>query len=538
MDTMLNVNPVPKAGNKDMLFKILVIAAIVILFALILYVMFGPLPNQSNFVTKGGNNANTFNQITVVGTSTLDGGVVMKQDAEIQNDLNVEGEANLRKANFLTTSGGIDTLQGIIEPTGAGSLDIKGNNFITLKNISGTNTILSFNTNTQDGAIFGNLNINDPNGTSGLTLVNQTTSNFRYKFTNDPSTNDLIVKSSNPSGSVVKTLVDFTQDGAQVNLLDSTVAAPLVYVNGTSGAGQVYDTIYNTPPTLTSTPTFTTLTVTGATILNGSTTMNDPVTINDSATVTGNLTLSTNAAALDFSANGSGEYGQVLFGGDDGVSSRQRLLGFANGDTYLQTYTKVGIQNASGSGGVAIFDTRPNFTSGTITSAQRDTFTEPFVNFSNGYLKITLPPYTTSLVTGNQINSFTYETITASGSSPNPIFGFGSILGGWSSTQAGANGRIITPPSGVGNSVWNCPKKGIWSINFSSNYNNNTLTSSSFFLGFTRGTERIPIGLDSVNTFVVLYAGDYIFASLAEGSGILNSLYPPRLELNLIMELN
>ena len=504
MDTMNKINPVPKTGNKDMLFKILVIVAIIILFALIFYVMFGPLPNQSNFVTKGGNNANTFNQITVVGTSTLDGDVVMKQDAEVQNDLNVEGEANLRKANFLTTSGGIDTLQGVIEPTTAGSLDIKGNNFIALKNISGTNTVLSFNTSTQDGAIFGNLNINDPNGTSGLTLVNQTASNFRYKFTNDPSTNDLLIKSSNPSGSIIKTLADFTQDGAQVNFLDSTVATPLVYVNGTGGAGQVYDTIYNIPPTLTTTPTFTTLNVTGATTLDGATTMNDPLTVNDDATITGDLTLSTNAAAIDFSASGSGEYGQILFGGDG--ASRQRLLGFANGDTYLQTYTKVGIQNSGGNGGIAIFDTRPNFTSGTITSAQRDTFTEPFVNFSNGYFKFSLPPYGTSLVTGNQTNSYIYNTTTASANSPDPDYGQGAVLGGWSSTQTGANGRIITPPAGVSNSTWVCPTKGIWNINFSSNFQNTV--SSSFFLCSLSGTSVSLIGLDFVNTFVVLNAGD------------------------------
>jgi hypothetical protein len=546
MDTMNKINPIPNPGNKDMLFKILVIAAIVVIFALLFYVMFGPLPNQSNFVTKGGNNANTFNQITVVGTSTLDGDVTMKQDVEVQNDLNVEGEANLRKANFLTTSGGIDTLQGIIEPTTLGALEIKGNNNILFKNLSGTNTVLSFNTSTQDGSINGNLNINDPNGSSGLTLVNQTLSNFRYKFTNDPSTNDLLIKSTNSTGSIVKTLIDFTQDGAQVNLLDSTVVAPKVYVNGTGGAGQVYDTVYNIPPTLTTTPTFTTLTVTGATTLQGATTLEAAVTSEDTFTAEDDIIVSTDTKNIVFTARATG-YNALKFAGErtvdslfythqiQGESSTNALVG---GSTYIQAPTEVLITNSQGNGGSAAFDVRPNFAAGTKTDNYRDTFTEPFVNFTGGYLKLTLPPDGTSLVNGNQINSFTYNTTTASGSSPNPIFGLGSILGGWSSTQTGANGRIITPPAGVGNSVWNCPKKGIWSINFSSNYNNNTLTSSSFFLGFSRATALTPIGLDSVNTFVVLYAGDYVFASLAAGTGILNSAYSPRLELNLIMELN
>jgi hypothetical protein len=557
----MNTNLKPP-GSKDGLFKIIVITALVILFALIFYVMFGPLPNQSNFVTKGGNNSNTFNQITVVGTSTLDGDVTMKQDVGIENDLNVDGEANLRKANFLTTTSGIDTLQGIIEPTVTGSLDIKGNNFITFKNISGTNTLLSFNTSTQDGAIYGNLNINDPNGSSGLTLVNQTLSNFRYKFINDPSTNDLLIKSTNSSGSIIKTLADFTQDGAQVNLLDSTVAAPKVYVNGTGGAGQVYDTVYNIPPTLTTTPTFTTLTVTGATTLQGATTLEAAVTAEDDITAEGDIIVSTDTKDIVFTARATG-YNALKFAGERTVGSdfyMHQIMGesstnaLVGGSTYIQAPTKVTITNSNGNGGDASFDVRPNFVSGTKTDNYRDTFTEPFVNFANGYMKFTLPPYTTSLVTGNQINSFTYNTTTASGSTADSDYGQGSILGGWSSIQPGANGRIITPTGagGIGNSFWACPKKGIWSINFSSNFEFGV--SSSFYLcsttvtnipalppyspsPFTTSTTKL-IGLDFVNTFVVLDTTDRIFVTLAAGNGALRSGSPPRLELNLIMELN
>ena len=65
-----------------------------------------------------------------------------------------------------------------------------------------------------------------------------------------------------------------------------------------------------------------------------------------------------------------------------------------------------------------------------------------------------------------------------------------------------------------------------------------SLLSSSFFLCSLSGTTVTLIGLDFVNSFVVLNAGDYVFATLAAGNGALRSGSPPRLELDLIMELN
>ena len=72
--------PISTKGPSDgLMFRILVVIALLVLFGLFLYAIFGPLPNQKNFITNNPNSGNgVFPQITVAGTSTLEGNVELE----------------------------------------------------------------------------------------------------------------------------------------------------------------------------------------------------------------------------------------------------------------------------------------------------------------------------------------------------------------------------------------------------------------------------------------------------------------------------
>jgi hypothetical protein len=532
MDSMYKSVPNPN-GKSDALFRILIIAAVLILFALIFYVMFGPLPNQKNFVTKGGTNSGVLNQLQVNETSLLKGNVTTEANVTVGGDETVDGTLNAHTTNFVTTSGTTDTVQGKITPLGGGVLNLQSGVYTYIKDLSGNNTA-SFKTSTKETTFYGNVNIDDTGGVSGLTLLNQTSSNYKYKFTNDATSNNLMVKSI--QNSTIKSILDAEQTGGEITFLDDTIVAPKVYVNGSGGKGQVYDTIYNPAPAVDPDFSVDTLTVSGIS------TFNDPVTIIGTVGITGDLTITTgdiiiptDTRGINFTASGSGNWNQITFGADT-PSVRQRLVGFASGDTYLQTNTKVGIQNSAGTSGIAMFDTRPNTTG-------RNTYLEPFVDIIDGYLRITLPEYGTNTgpggVIGDQVNSYTYTLLgTPSYSASNAPWSVNTqVLAPWnSSSQTGANGRLVTASS-TPLAGWSCPKKGIWAINYNSFFQNGTTPQTTI----GNITTNEVYGDDNISTFAVINLSEIVAVYTKSGGSIgafPGVAGPPILTFNLIMELN
>lgn len=531
--------PISAKGPSDgLMFRILVIIALLVLFGLFLYAIFGPLPNQKNFITTNPNSANgVFPQLTVAGTSTLDGNV------EAKSLLKVDGSTTMHDLNFITTSGNIDTTQGKIIPS-SNNIDIRSVGNIRMTNMNGGTVSAIFNSNGTTN-FMGDLNMNG----SILDLINLTDISKQYLISNDSSTSDLIIKAKD--GPTIKNIFNAKVVGNQLNLLkDST--DPLLYIG--TGNGRVYDTVYN-QPTYTTTPTFTTVTtgtlnvtgnttlggilgVTGNTTVGGTLDVNDVLTSNGnlnintiggaglnikngSTTLTrianGNITLNDSDAYIDFSDNTTGKNHYISFGG-----TNQRLIAFNNGGMYAQDDLNFVAQNQSGTSGIGKFDTR---VVGTGTG-QRNPFSEPFLNLTNyGSLKFSLPTPGVNPITTFQENYYEYISSDATFKNGN-TFPNGTYLGNWFSTQVGANGRLIASGS-LPNAIWVCPKKGIWQVEFTA------FMGSSFGIGKSSGQ---CFGATYVSTFSLIDIGENILVAATYGTSLIGA--GSKMKFTLIAELN
>lgn len=556
MDTMSKVNPIPKSGNKDMLFKILIIAALVILFGLILYILFGPLPSQSNFVKKGSSSQETLNDLYVVGTSTLKGNVTANQNLTIGGNEIINGNLTVHDTNFVTGTSNVK--QGSVVPS-TGTLELRGNTYVKITDINGTDTTAEFVVGSKETNFNGVVNINNPDGVSGLILKNQTTPENYYKIY-DNSSNNLIIDSY--IGTSFKKILNAEEDASEVTFLDETIATPYVYVNGSGGKGRVYDEVYNLPPTASLTPTLTTLTVTGATTLNGTTTSNNTMTLNgattmnDPVTINDNLTFPLDGNNIVFTPKSTSE-NAVRFAGQRTINSNvymHQILGQSStnvaigGSTYIHAPTKVNITNSIGNGGSSLFDVRPNFTSGTKTDEFRNTFIEPFVNIANGYLKITLPPEGTMLANapggfpaaGQIVNVFAYTSSDTNpktvGSFPPSLFATNK-LGSWVNSDPTGQGSYVqsrmSSYTSVPNAGWTCPKKGLWAIEF----NSNSTTFTNEFVIYNTTTNQ-SYGSNYVSTIAVIDFGQVIAITAVGASGTIAAGANATLKFRLIMELN
>lgn len=530
MDTMDKMIPV-SSGKSETLFKVLIIGAVIILFIIVLYMMFGPLPNQKNFVTKGGNNSGVLNQLQVNGISSLNGDVEANQDLTVLGNEKVGGVLTAGTTQFVTTVGGADTLQGKIVPTLIG-FDLQGKTIINIRdNTTNPQTTVEFKTGPKQTTFFGKVNVN---GTAGLSVLNDTLGNIAYNITNNPTTNNLLIKAN------TKTILDADQTGDTITLFDSSSNPPTLNINGPSGLGRVFDTKYNQPPTLNANPSFDTLNVIGNTTLGGATTLNGTLTAKENVTLdSADLIMNTSGNNIRFTDTTSGASNSVQFAG-----SGQEIQGNANGDIYLKTNTNVYIRNSAGSSGIAKFDTRP-IGSGT---SDRNAFLEPFINIDQGYLKISLPRYGTTPVAGpagnppinSQVNSFTYTSNDLELKTGTGVFSTGTYVGLWNTTQGSYAQGLMQTSGTLTKCIWYPPKKGIWSIQFNSY---STLgTNPNLVIGnvaiTSENTPRKAFGVNYVNTFVVLNTTDRIVVTADTGSGYISSSPAPTLTFNLIMELN
>lgn len=529
MDTMNKINPLPDPGSKDMIFKILIVVAIIILFGIVLYVLFGPLPSQSNFVKKGSNTESKLDELYVVGTSTLNGNALAKNDLTVAGNETVGGTLTVHETDFIINN----TKQGSVIP-GTNQIEIRGNGYVNIKNLNGTNTTAEFNTGTQETNFNGSVTINNPNGSSGLILKNQATPANYYKFRDD-SSNNLVIDSY--TGSSSRSVLTIEESGNEMTLLNESTN-PLLYVG--QGKGQVYDSVYNQPPSVGMTPTFTTLTVTGTTTLNGVAILNEDTIMNKT------LTFPIDDTYVVFTPKTTGT-NAIKFAGEKTINSNvymHQILGFSTtseGNTAIHAPTKVNITNSFGNGGSSLFDVRPNFITGTKTDQFRNSYLEPFVNIANGYLRISLPQYGTTPATGvggiaagQIVNIFSYISSDVA-TKTSGLFPSGTPLGLWITGDPTGNGIYVqsrmSAYSGVSNAQWTCPKKGIWSIDFNSK---KTSSNNSFVIGnITNGQ---VYGTDFVSTFAVIEFGQNIAITSVTGSGTAGS--SPTLVFKLIMELN
>lgn len=513
-------------SKQGLAFKFFMIISIVILFALVLYAIFGPLPSQSKFLKKSSDGNNN---LTVLGDTALNGDLVVGGNTSMGGFLNITGNTRVgdvltvNEIDITTNSGGVDVIQGTITGQTGGQVSVNANTDVSIKDTSGTNTVAKFAVESKQTDFYGDVVLNDLDGSTALVLKNQSSSLPSYELLNDSTGNDnFVVQSRNVS--TVRKLFEAKSNASEITFSDSTVATPLVYINGTSGLGRVYDTLYNTIPSIGTNPTLLGLTVTGTATFSGT------------ASVTGILNTrpnESNMQGINFYQTAS----TLIKGGRVAVSSIDEL--------FVQGYDSVKMSAINNANFIASFDT----SAGTNT---RSNLT-PGMDLK-GYMKYTLPTYG-DFGSGQQ-NSYTYTTtsnsVIASTTTPSnnkigwPQYpGSGSCnITGWSSTQTGSMALIVS--SGTYKGGWVCPKRGIWQVTFNSGYNGIDDTNFSFGIGNIGPSSSpfslpVPYGLNKVSATVVINQNDIILpnANYCSGGGIHDAFAnTATMTFSLIMELN
>jgi hypothetical protein len=520
MDTIKFTEAPSKQG---LAFKFFMIISIVILFCLVLYAIFGPLPSQSKFLKKSSDGNNN---LTVLGDTALNGNLVVGGNSQMTGFLNIDGNIrvgdvlSVNEIDLITSLNGADIIQGSLLAQTNGRISVNANTDVSIKDTSGTNTVAKFTVETNQSDFYGDVVLNDLDGTTALVLKNQSSSLPSYELLNDSSGNDnFVLQSKNVS--TIRKLFEAKSNASEITFSDANVASPLVYINGTSGLGQVYDTKYNQIPSIGSNPTLLGLTVTGT------------ATFSNVANVTGALKARNNETSLTTT-----EFYQdsttLVKGG--------RLSVDTFDDFFIQGNSTVNISALSTGYYIASFDT-------SVAENLRSNATVPAMNLK-GYMKYTLPTY--GVISGSQVNSYTYITTTNStiAATPNTLGwpqypGSGSCnITGWSSSQVGAMALIVG--SGTYQGGWVCPKRGIWQVTFSSGFNGVDFTELSFGIGNIGPSSSPfslanPYGLNKVSATVVINQNDIILPNAnycASSSTINASTNPAFMTFSLIMELN
>lgn len=514
MDTIKITETPSKPG---LAFKFFMIISIVILFCLVLYAIFGPLPSQSKFLKKSSDGNNN---LTVLGDTALNGNLVVGGNSQMTGFLNITGNTrvgdifSVNEIDLITSATGADIVQGSVLAQTNGRISVNANTDVSIKDTSGTNTVAKFTVESKQTDFYGDVVLNDLDGTSALVLKNQSPSFASYELLNDSSGNDNFVLQSR-NVSTVRKLLETKSNGTEITFSDASVTNPFVYINGLSGLGRVYDTKYNQIPSIGSNPTLLGLTVTGV------------------ANVTGTLKARNNETGLTTT-----EFYQdsttVVKGG--------RLTVDTLDDFFIQGNNTVNISALSSGSYIASFDT-------SVAENLRSNASTPAMNLK-GYMKYTLPTY--GVISGSQVNSYTYTTTSNStiAATPNTLGwpqypGSGSCnITGWSSSQVGAMALIVG--SGTYQGGWVCPKRGIWQVTFSSGYNGIDATNFSFGIGNIGPSSSPfslanPYGLNKVSATVVINQNDIILpnANYCNGGGVhIASTNPAFMTFSLIMELN
>ena len=516
----MNVEVVANPKNQGLAFKFFVVIALIVLFALFLYAILGPTPNQSKFLKQSG----VAGSLAVNGTSLLNGDVVIGGNTAMNGIMNVIGAARAQTSlstpelDLITTANGVDTIQGKILGKTSGTVQIQGSTDVTITDGSGTNNIVKFTGSNKQTDFYGDVILNDPNGSSALILKNQSNPNSSYEIYNDSTSSDFTLISKN--GSTVKNIIDANSSGNIITLFDVSSTNPLLYVNGTKGGvptlGRVYDSEYNLPPYLNN--TFATITVTGLSSLN-------------TVTTTGNLTvggvLNTRAQESDVQAINFYQLPSSTSAGGRLASSDGNTSLFLQGSSNVE-FSPIGNPNS-----IAVFNT----SEGLDVRSNKE---NPVFDLK-GFMKYTLPSYiTTGGVTYNSFSYTSSSTATVIADATGWPSTAANYVGGWSSTQTGANYYIVTTGS-VASSGWRCPKRGIWQVTFDSNlnpFNGAGAMVLSLAIGNIYTTpQTIPYGIDKVNTFAVINQNDIIVVTPQSGSGLLTGIQP-KMTFSLIMELN
>jgi hypothetical protein len=530
MDTIKFTEAPSKQG---LAFKFFMIISIVILFGLVLYAILGPLPSQSKFLKKSSDGNNN---LTVLGDTALNGNLVVGANTQMNGFLNIDGNTRVgdvltvNEIDLITSLAGIDTLQGSLLAQSSGLVSLNANTSVSIKDLSGTNTVAKFTVESKQSDFYGDVVVNDLDGTSALVLKNQSGSLPSYELFNDSTGNDnFVLQSKNVS--TIRKLFEANSNGTEITLSNANILTnPLVRINGPSGFGQVYDSQYNPVPSIGSNPTLLGLTVNG--IANFTSDSNFTSLVN----VTGVLKATNNATSLsttDF-------YQNITRGGSLTINTID--------DFFVQGKSSVNISALSNVNYIASFDT-------SLGQNIRSNATVPAMNLK-GYMKYTLPTY--GIISGNQVNSYTYITSTnstiASTTTPPPIYingwpyypGLGSCnITGWASSQPTAMNLIITT-AGTYQGGWVCPKRGIWQVTFDSGLNGIDNTNFSFGIGNIGPSSSPfsfpnPYGLNKVSTTVVINQNDIILpsANYCSGGGIhIAATMPAFMIFSLIMELN
>jgi hypothetical protein len=511
-------------SKQGLAFKFFMIISIVILFCLVLYAIFGPLPSQSKFLKKSSDGNNN---LTVLGNTALNGNLVVGGNSEMGGFLNIDGNARVGDAftvneiDLITSSGGVDIIQGSLLAQTSGRISVNANTDVSIKDTSGTNTVAKFSVESKQSDFYGDVVLNDLDGTTALVLKNQSSSLPSYELLNDSTGNDNFVLQSR-NVSTVRKLFEAKSNASEITFSDSTIVNPLVYINGTIGLGRVYDTKYNTIPSIGTNPTLLGLTVTGTATFSGT------------ASVTG---------ILNTRPNESDMQGINFYQNDSTLTKGGRIAVSGLDELFLQGNDDVKISALSNANYIASFDT-------SVGTDLRSNATVPGMDLK-GYMKYTLPTY--GVISGSQVNSYTYLTTTNStiAATPNTLGwpqypGSGSCnITGWSSSQVGAMALIITT-AGTYQGGWVCPKRGIWQVTFSSGYNGIDATNFSFGIGNIGPSSSPfslpnPYGLNKVSATVVINQNDIILpnANYCSGGGVhVASTNPAFMTFSLIMELN
>lgn len=376
MDTIKFTEAPSKQG---LAFKFFVIISIVILFGLVLYAIFGPLPSQSKFLKKSSDGNNN---LTVLGNTALNGNLVVGGNSEMNGFLNIEGNTrtggifSANEIDLITSSTGTDIVQGSLLAQTNGRVSVNANTDVSIKDVSGTNTVAKFTVETKQTDFYGDVIVNDLDGTSALILKNQSSSLPSYELLNDSSGNDnFVLQSKNVS--TIKKLFEAKSNASEITFSDASVSSPLVYINGASGLGQVYDTKYNQIPSIGSNPTLLGLTVNGTANFTGST------------NVTGTLKARSNINSLtttDFYQDNT----TLIKGGSLTVDTFDKF--------FVQGNDSVNISKISSGYYIASFDT-------SVAENLRSNAAIPAMDLK-GYMKYTLPTY--GVIGIQQVNSYSY----------------------------------------------------------------------------------------------------------------------------------
>lgn len=504
-------NP-PKQG---LAFKFFVIACIIFLFILIIYIMFGPLPSQSKFIKKSGGS----NSLNVNGDSVLNGDVVIGGYTLMNENARIAQSLAVPEVDLITSASGTDTIQGSISAKLGGTTQIKGNTNVIISDSSGTNTIAKFTGSNKQTDLYGDVVINDMDGSTSLILKNQSPSLPSYELLNNSSGNDdLVIRSKD--GTTVKNIIDANSIGDTMTLLDSSSSDPKLYVNGTSGLGRVYDDEYNIPPS--SSGNFPNINVSGTSTL---------TTVN----VSGNLTVS--QVLNTVSAYPSKIATTEIYDWRDTATLAGRISADKDEsyNVYIQGKNNIQFATNGSPDQIASFDVSTPFST-------RSNFVVPAFDLK-GFMKYTLPSYGT--LASVQTNSYSYQnsdstSLTYSGTigwPGNGGSGFSSVVRNWTTTEGIGSSSLLVTSGSLSSYAWRCPKRGIWLVEFDSKCDGISNNAASYGIGST--TTGVCYGVNKVSTFVVINLDELIIVALNYASAATSlSSKNATMSFKLVMELN